>query len=281
MSWLSDVLERGGKTPDHRAYLRRVRLARLAVIAAQIGLLLAVTFGWEIAADRKWIDSFLTSQPSRVWKTLLRMAGDGSLFKHIWVTLAETLVALAVGISSGVAAAVALWWSDFLSRVLDPYLVMLNSLPKIALGPIFYIWLGDRLSIYGMAISISVIVSVIMILTGFRGVNENYVKLLRSLGATRWQILTKAVIPASVPTIIASLKVNVGLTLVGVIVGEFISSKAGLGYLIIYGGQTFNLDLVMTSVLLLALASAALYPLVGLVELLMTRRRTIEKKPDG
>ncbi len=261
------------RSPEHAAFIRRVRRGKLAVLAAQAAILVAALALWELAADRHWIDPFLTSQPSRIWETLVRMASQGNLWLHTTVTLRETLIGFAAGLVVGFGAAVALWWSDFLSRVADPYLVILNSMPKIALGPIFYIWLGDRLSVYGMAVAISVIVTITMLYTGFREVDPNLIKLLRTFGATRAQVLRKAVIPASLPTLISSLKVNIGLTLVGVIVGEFISSKAGLGYLIIYGGQVFRLDMVMTAVFILVLISAALYLLVSALESSVLRWR--------
>ena len=261
------------KSPEYAAFLRRTRRGKLAVFATQAAILIAVLALWEIAANHRWIDPFLTSQPSRIWETTLRMAAQGNLWLHTTVTLRETIIGFAAGLILGFGVAVALWWSDFLSRVADPYLVILNSMPKIALGPIFYIWLGDRLSVYGMAVAISVIVTITMLYTGFREVDPNLIKLLRTFGATRAQVLRKAVIPASLPTLISSLKVNIGLTLVGVIVGEFLSSKAGLGYLIIYGGQVFRLDMVMMGVFVLVLLSAVLYLVVSALESSVLRWR--------
>ena len=163
--------------------------------------------------------------------------------------------------------AVFLWWSPFLSRVLEPYVVVLNSIPKVALGPIFIVWLGTNVNaIVAMAIAISVIVTVMMVYAGFREVDPNKIKLLRTFGATKLQVLEKVVIPSSIPVIIAALKVNVGLSLVGTIVGEFLVSRAGLGFLIVYGGQVFNMSLVMSSVILLSGVSVILYYLVSRLE---------------
>ena len=162
----------------------------------------------------------------------------------------------------------------FCLRVLDPYIVVLESIPKVALGPLFVVWLGTTIqAVIAMAISVSVIVTIMMMHTGFKEVDPNKVKLAKSFGATKFQILTKVIIPASVPTMIAALKVSVGLSLVGTIVGEFLASKAGLGYLIIYGGQVFNMSLVMASVLLLAVVSIILYFLVSKLEERVVRGR--------
>ena len=255
------------------AYQRRLRRERLAVAAGQVLLLVALLGLWELSAVLNWADPLLTSRPTTVAKTLVSLFGNGDIFTHTWVTLKETLISFAVGLFIGLAVAVAIWWSEFLSKLLDPYLVVLNALPKIALGPIFYVWLGYKNSIYGMAIAISLVTSIIMLHAGFAQVDPEKVKLLQTLGAKKFQVLWKVVIPASTPTIIATGKVALSLTLVGVIVGEFISSKAGLGYMIIYGSQIFRMDIVMTSVVVLAILSAVLYLAMQYLERLVLRRQ--------
>ena len=153
------------------------------------------------------------------------------------------------------------------SRILDPYIVILNSVPKVALGPIFIVWLGTGLkAVVAMAVATSIIVTIMVVHNGFKNIDPNKIKLMRTFGASRLQIFTKVVIPASVPTMISALKVSVGLSLVGTIVGEFLGSKAGLGYLIVYGGQIFNMSLVMAAVIMLSVVSALLYYLVVLLE---------------
>jgi len=252
-------------------YLRARRRRALAIAAGRLLLLAGLLLAWETAAARYWVNPMLTSRPSAILGTLLRLAEAGSLQRHVLVTLQETLAGFAAGMALGIAVAAALWWWPTLAEILDPYLVVLNALPKIALGPIFYVWLGDRWSIYGMAVAISVIVTVTMLHAGFREVEPNQILVLRTFGATRGQIFRKVVLPASLPTVMAAVKVNIGLTLVGVIVGEFLSAKAGLGYLIIYGGQVFQMELVMTSVVILGLISALLYLLVTWLERLVGR----------
>ncbi len=244
---------------------RMVLLSRLAVLVAFLGL-------WEFAARWGWIDPMLTSRPSQLASAFRELAFEGSLLKHTWITGWETLVGIVVSMLLGTGIAVGFWWSTFASKVLEPYVVVLNALPKVALGPIFYIWLGDRYSIYGMAVAISIIVTIIMVESGFREISKTKLKLMESFGATRGQMLRMVLLPASIPYFIATLKVNVGLTLVGVVMGEFLSSKAGLGYLIIYGGQVFQMTLVMVSIAMLALLSALLYGVVNLLELLARRR---------
>ena len=170
------------------------------------------------------------------------------------------------GMLIGTTAAIALWLSPFLHRVLDPFIVVLNALPKIALVPLFFIWLGDMKSIYAMAIAISVFVTTLMLYTGFQAIDPDKVRLVKLFGASRWQVLTKIVLPGSVPTMISTLKINVGLALVGVVVGEFQAAKAGLGYLITYGSQIFQMNLVMTSVVVLAIISTLMFAAIQALE---------------
>jgi len=229
---------------------------------------------WELAARARIVDPFIASQPTRIWETLVRLATAGDLWLHLGVTVAETVAGFVLGTLLGVGAAIVLWWFPFWSDVSEPYIVMLNSIPKVALGPIFIVWLGTNVrAVLAMAIAISVIVTLLMVFTAFREVDPNKIKLLRTFGATKTQILLKAIIPSTVPTMIGALKVNVGLSLVGTIVGEFLASKAGLGYLIIYGGQVFNMSLVMAAVILLAIVSILLYYVVSYLERQVVRQR--------
>ncbi|EEG76783.1 ABC transporter permease [Dethiobacter alkaliphilus] len=254
-------------SPEHKEYLRRQRIYRLQIFAVQILLLLGFIALWEVAATQRWIDPFITSQPSRVMRTLVSLHNEGNLYMHTGITVFETVVGFTLGTVIGTVIAVILWWSKFISAVLDPYLVVLNSLPKIALGPIIIVWAGQGMTaIIAMALLISVVVTILGVYSGFSQVDANKIKLLQSFGASRWQILKKVILPASVPTIISALKINVGLSWVGVIVGEFLVSRAGLGYLIVYGGQVFRLDLVMTGVIILSVAAAVMYQGVVLLE---------------
>lgn len=255
----------------YRRYLRGRQLHRCTIIGVQAAILLVTLILWEMAAARYWVNPMLTSRPTQVWTTLLRLWGTGTIVKHVGVTMTETLVGFVVGMTIGLLVAVALWWWQPLAEIIDPYLVALNALPKIALGPILYVWLGEVNSVYGMAIAISVVVTIVMIDVGFREVDPMKVKLMQTFGATRLQTLMKVIIPGSMPSLMATLKVTIGLTLVGVIIGEFIASKAGLGYLIVYGGQVFQMELVMASIVLLLMISLLLYLAVGWLERLVNQ----------
>lgn len=256
---------------ERTLYLRRKRRRTHLVHACQIGFLVFFFAQWEISARLGWIDSFILSQPSRIQETLRNMS-QNHLMMHVGVTLYETLTGFVLGVLLGVAIAVVLWWSGFVSRVAEPYLVVLNSLPKIALGPVIIIVVGAGTeAIIFMALAISLIVTVLEMLAGFRATNPESIKMARTFGATKRQVFTKIVFPSNINTLFNSLKINIGLSLVGVIAGEFLVSKAGLGYLIVYGGQVFQLDLVMSSVLILSVMAALMYQSVVLLQKFVSR----------
>lgn len=256
---------------ERTLYLRRKRRRTHLVHACQIGFLVFFFAQWEISARLGWIDSFILSQPSRILETLRNMS-QNHLMMHVGVTLYETLTGFVLGVLLGVAIAVVLWWSGFVSRVAEPYLVVLNSLPKIALGPVIIIVVGAGTeAIIFMALAISLIVTVLEMLAGFRATNPESIKMARTFGATKRQVFTKIVFPSNINTLFNSLKINIGLSLVGVIAGEFLVSKAGLGYLLVYGGQVFQLDLVMSSVLILSVMAALMYQSVVLLQKFVSR----------
>ena len=255
-----------------RAYLDRVRRNKRLVLACQLGFLIAFFVLWEVLAQVGVIDSFILSQPSRIWHTLTRFS-ENKLLLHIGVTVYETLTGFLLGVIIGVFAAIILWWSPFIARVAEPYLVVLNSLPKIALGPVIIIVAGAGTgAIIFMALAISLIVTVLEMLAGFVHTDPESIKMARTFGATRRQVFTKIVFQSNLDTLFNSLKINIGLSLVGVIAGEFLVSKAGLGYLIVYGGQVFRMDLVMTGVLVLSVVAAAMYQAVSLLQKAVRRR---------
>ena len=253
-------------SPERRVYLQRMQKQRWLIRGCRIGILAAFFILWEVAARLGWIDPFILSQPSRIFATLTSLS-QNHLLLHIGVTVYETLAGFALGAVIGLVVSVILWWSPFISRIAEPYLVVLNSLPKIALGPVIIILAGAGTSaIIFMALAISLIVTVLEMLAGFLRTDPEYLKMARTFGATRAQIFYKIVFPANLGTLFNSLKINIGLSLVGVIAGEFLVSKAGLGYLIVYGGQVFQLDLVMTSVLILSVVAALMYEAVALLQ---------------
>jgi len=247
-------------SPEHRAYLQKLKRKDVFVTTMRYLLLVAVILLWELAAYLGWIDPFIGSSPSRFFATIVRLYKAGDLWLHIGVTLAETVIGFLLGTLLGTFIAILLWWSNTLNRVLDPYLVVLNALPKIALGPILIVWFGAGMkSIIVMGLLISLVVTIMTVLAGFNAITDEKKTLMHTFGASKLQILTMVVLPASVPTIMSALKISVGMSWVGVIVGEYLVSKAGLGYLIVYGGQVFNLDLVMASIVILCLLAALMY----------------------
>lgn len=251
----------------HEDYLTNVKKRNRNIIFTQVSILVIGLGLWEIAASLKLIDTFLTSNPSAIWKLFIKYIKEGNLFHHVGISVFETVVGFLAGTLLGMIVAVLLWWSDFWARVLDPYLVILNSLPKTALAPIIIIWVGAGYTgIIVTAITISIIVTIMNMFASFTSVDEDKVRLLKTFGASKFQILRKVVIPSSVPALINTLKINIGLSWVGVIVGEFLVSKAGIGYLIVYGGQVFKLDIVMMSVFVLAIISALMYKLIAIIE---------------
>ncbi|MEA4902673.1 ABC transporter permease [Desulfitobacterium sp.] len=259
---------------EHLAFLRSIRREKLWVRITQL-LIVSVAFAlWEILADARIVDPFITSQPSRIIKTIGQLYQEGALFGHIAITCWETIVGFVLGTLLGTLIAIILWWSKFLSKVSEPYLVILNSLPKIALGPVFIVWIGaGPAAIIVMTLAISLIVTIMEVLNGLLSIDQEKIKLVQTFGGSKYQVLTKVLLPASLPTIINALKINVGLSWVGVIVGEFLVSKSGLGYLIVYGGQVFKLDLVMTSVLILGVAAALMYQGIVILEKWLVKHR--------
>lgn len=252
-------------------YLKKEKNRKRMILIWQIGILVCFLAIWEISARIGLIDSFILSQPSRIWNTCINMA-QNDLLKHIGVTVYETLVGFTLGVVSGTVLAIVLWWSSFISKVSEPYLVVLNSLPKIALGPVIIIIVGaGTQAIIFMALAISLIVTVLEMLNGFQNTDKEYIKMAKTFGASKMQIFKKIVFPYNISTLFNSLKINIGLSLVGVIAGEFLVSKAGLGYLIVYGGQVFQLDLVMASVIILAIVAAFMYEAVVLMQRLIMK----------
>jgi NitT/TauT family transport system permease protein len=253
-------------------FLRRIRRDQRLVVGSQIALLVLFFGLWEVLPRMHVMNPMLTSYPSAIWAAFLDLLATGNLIHHTWATVFATIIGFTLSMVIGVVVAAALWWSEFVYKILDPFLVVANAMPKIALVPIFYIWLGSEYSIYGMAVAIAVFVAIMIIYAGFRSIDANKIKLATTFGASRWQVLCKVVLPGSVPTLIAALKMNIGLALVGVVVGEFQSASAGLGYLIVNGSQIFKMNIVMASVTVLALISSVMYLGIYYLEAAVSRR---------
>lgn len=254
-------------TREHLLFLRKQRTRNILVHVTQVGLLVLLLAIWELAAHLQWIDPFIMSCPSQIWNTLIELSVGGSLWYHAWVSTWETMAGFVIGTILGYIIAVGLWWNNFWKNVFEPYVVVLNSLPKIALGPIIIIWVGTgKASIITMAVLISVIITTITILNGFASTDKDKMLLLKSMQASRLQIFIKLVAPANVPTLMACLKINVGMSWIGTIMGEYLASKEGLGYLLVYGSQVFRLDMVMTCTIVLCALAGVMYGAVALTE---------------
>ena len=261
-------------SPEHLLYLRGVKKKSVFVNVIRFAVLLVLLCVWELSAQFAWINPFITSSPSRILKTIGELYENGSLFMHVGTTLWETLAGFFIAVALGYSIALLLWWSEAFRRISEPYFVVLNALPKIALGPLIIIWCGTGSgAIVFMTVLIGLIVAILNMLNGFMATDENKLLLLKSMGATKLQILTKLVIPSSLPNFISMLKINVGMAWIGSIMGEYIVSKAGIGYLIVYGGQVFKLDLVMSAVFILCILAAAMYAIVSLLERLVIKNR--------
>lgn len=272
MSWLNEKINTNVISREHKNYLRRKKRENFAVKATQAGFLIFLIIIWEIAAQFEWIDPFIMSSPSRVFKTLVSLNSSNQLWNNVGVTAWETVVGFLFGTILGIAFAVVIWWSNFIFKVSDPYLVVLNALPKVAFGPIIIVWMGaGTKSIIIMALLVSVIIATLNILAGFKNVSPEKILLMKSFGANKIQILTKLVIPANISTIISTLKINVGMSLIGVITGEFLVASKGIGYLIVYGGQVFKLDLVMAGIFLLCVIAILIYGAVSQIEKIYTK----------
>ncbi len=257
---------------SHKDYLFKYRINKILVLFTQISILIAIILAWELLTKYEIISSFFFSSPSKIINTISELFRSGELIYHARITLGETLLGFAIATGIGFLIAFILWYSDFLRRVSEPYLVVLNSLPKIALGPIIIIWFGaGQKAIVFMCILIVIIVTIMNILNSFTSCDNQLIALAKSMGANKWQVFTKLILPNSLKDIVATLKINVGLSWIGAIMGEYLVSRAGLGYLLIYGGQVFNLNLVMTATVILCALASIMYFAVALFEKLMNK----------
>lgn len=256
----------------HKDYLRKYKTKKFLILLTQISILVLFLLAWELLTKYEIISSFFFSSPSKIVKTLSELMSSGELVYHSKITLSETLIGFAIATGIGFVVAFILWYSDFLRRVAEPYLVILNSLPKIALGPIIIVWFGaGSKAIIFMCILIVIIVTIMNILNSFTSCDKQILAMTKSMGANKFQLFFKVILPNSLKDIVATLKINVGMSWIGSIMGEYLVSRAGLGYLLIYGGQVFNLNLVMTSTVVLCFLASIMYFAVALFEKLMNK----------
>ena len=264
-----------GYSQERIKYLSKRKKDGFTVIFWRVTLLVFLLGFWELFAEIGLIDPFIASSPSRVVKTVRNLFANDNFLYHIGITLYETFLGFIIAVGLGYAIALMLWWSEKIRKITEPYIVVLNSLPKIALGPIIIVWFGSgEKAIIFMAFIIGIIVAIMTMLNGFLAVDKDKMLLLRTFNANKWQILTKLVIPSSLPTLISMLKISVGMAWIGSIMGEYLVSRAGLGYLIVYGGQVFKLDLVMAATVVLCLLATLMYILVAALEKAIIKYKT-------
>ena len=260
-------------SPEYKKYLRKEKNKKWIIIASQIGLLVLIIGLWELLTRVGAIDTFITSSPSKIAETIYSIAVSGELWLHISTTLWEALLGFVIATLGGTLIAILLWFSETARKILDPFLVVLNSLPKIALGPLIIIWVGIGTgSIVMIDVLIMIVITTLTMLGSYTSCDKSKLMLMQSYGANKIQTLTKLIIPNSICEFIGVLKVNVGLTWVGTIMGEYLNSRAGLGYLIVYGGQVFNLNLVMASTVILCILAGIMYFAVAQFEKVIRKK---------
>jgi len=259
---------------EHLNFLKKIKKNKIIIAIFQILIVFIFIFIWQILANTNVINTFIFSSPKKVLETIINLYKTKDLFSHVWVTIYETFLSFSIATILGTFIASILWWNKRIQKVIEPYLTILNSLPKVALGPIIIIWFGAGIkSIIVMALLISLIITIINVYEGFNSTNQNKIKLMKTLGAKKYQIFFKLIFPNSLNTIISALKINVSMSLIGVIMGEFLVSKKGVGYLILYGSQVFNLSLVISGIFILCIVAALMYYMVSFIEKKITKKR--------
>jgi NitT/TauT family transport system permease protein len=270
--------ESSARMPRPLAKGRWKRLRSMAaVVAAQLVILVAFLAFWEHATSRNSAVAFMFGSPSAIAGFLGQMARDGSLWRDTYVTGLETLLGFFVGNLFGTVIGLSLWYSRFVSRVVEPFVIALGSIPIIALAPIIIIWFGTGLiSKVAMSTLSVVIVALVTSYKGAVGVDADQINLMRTLGASKFQIFRKLVVPASLTDIFAGLKLTVGFALIGAIVGEFMSSSEGLGHAIFKAGSLYVIPKVFAALVVTIALALFLTFIVGKIErLLMPWRRQI------
>lgn len=252
---------------EQKKFLKSRKNHKRVVGISQFFILCGFLFLWEYTANIGVLDSFIFSSPSRISLCFLELLSDGVIIDHISITLFETLISFLLVILISIIFAVLLWLSPKLSEILDPYLVVLNSLPKSALAPLLIVWLGaNEVTIIVAGMSVAIFGSILSLYTSFSVVDPEKIKLIYTLQGNRFHVLTKVILPGSIPAIINIMKVNIGLCLVGVVIGEFLAARRGLGYLIIYSSQVFKMNWLLLGIVLLCIMAMLLYAVINLLD---------------
>jgi NitT/TauT family transport system permease protein len=278
----ADVTDLAPRVPAAPRAAARVKLRRVyratspapwSVMAGRLAIAVGVLALWEALARWHVINPFLWSQPSLIAVEFWRTLKDGSLYEDASFTFTATIIGFVIGTVSGSAIGLSFWWSTWYAKVMEPFLIVFEGMPKLALAPIVVLVLGIGIaSKIGMAVALTIVISALTTYSGMRAVDRDLVRLVFSLGATRWQVFSKVILPGTFPAILSAMRINIGLALAGAIVGEFIGSQHGLGRSIDYAGQTYNIALVWSGVFTLSLLSVALYIVTTWLENTLLRR---------
>lgn len=261
---------------EHSLFLKKLKKEKIIITIFRILIILMFITIWELLSRFNIINTFLFSSPSKVINTIIKLYKNKELFKHIYITLYEVFISFSLASIIGLIIATILWRFKTLSKIVDPYITVINSLPKVALGPLIIIWVGASMnSIIFMALTISLFTTIINIYTGFINVDENYIIMLNSFKATKFQLFRKVILPSNILNIISTLKINISMSLIGVIMGELLVSKNGLGYLIMYGSQVFNLDLVISSIFILGIISYLMYFIIDRIFIIIKKKTNL------
>lgn len=260
------------KSDGYKKYLLKRKRNKILILITQLLILICLIILWQFLANHELINTFITSSPKQILDTIINLYQANNLFHHIWITTYETIISFALGTIIGIIIAIILWYNKFIYKVIDPYLTILNSLPKVSLGPILIIWVGANInSIIVMALLISVIITIITVYNGFISTDINKIKLLKSFKVNKFKMLKYLILPSNYSTIISSLKINISMSLIGVIMGELLVSKQGIGYLIMYGSQVFNLNLVISGIIILMIVSYIMYLIISYIEKILIK----------
>ena len=258
---------------EHIVFLKNERKKQILVHLTQLIIIITLFTIWEILARAKVINTFLYSSPTKILETIINLFKENTLFSHIGITIYEVIISFILSTVIAIVIATTLWWNKFLAKVLNPYITILNSLPKVALGPLIIIWFGASIkSIIIMSLLISIFITIINLYQGFILTNQNYITLLKSFKASKLNIFYKVIIPSNKDNILSTLKINMSMNFIGIIMGELLVSKKGLGYLIMYGSQVFNINLVITSIIILGILSFILYYSINYIEKKLSKR---------
>ena len=251
---------------EHKKYIKKEKKFKFFVHLTQLILIILFILIWEIFAQKELINTFLYSSPSKIIYTISSLFNENNLFNHIYITIMEVIISFIIASITSLIVSTILWWNKFIAKIFEPFLTIINSLPKVALGPLIIIWAGANVkSIIIMSLTISLFITIINIYQSFIQTNSNYITLLKSFNATKKQIYQKVIFPSNKENIINALKINMSMNFIGVIMGELLVSKQGLGYLIMYGSQVFNISLVMTSITLLLILSILMYQTINYI----------------